>query len=53
MRLAANLPADLAPLDADIDEDAWATLYRTESRPFPPPKSGRSEILVIDTNMVS
>lgn len=22
-------------LRAEIDEDAWATLYRTESRPFP------------------
>ena len=24
-------------LKADIDEDAWASLYRTESRPFPRP----------------
>ena len=29
-------------LRAEIDEDAWATLYRTESRPFPRPQSGRT-----------
>ena len=26
-------------LRAEIDEDAWATLYSTESRPFPTPRS--------------
>ena len=35
-------------LRADIDEDAWATLYQTESRPFPPPKSGRVAVKVIN-----
>ena len=29
-------------LRAEIDEDAWATLYSATSRPFPTPKSGRS-----------
>ncbi len=28
-------------LKADIDEDAWASLYRTESRPFPRPGDGQ------------
>lgn len=27
-------------LKADIDEDAWASLYQTVSRPFPAPSSG-------------
>lgn len=31
-----------------IDEDAWATLYRTESRAFPKPKSGRIAVKVIN-----
>jgi adenine-specific DNA-methyltransferase len=35
-------------LRAEIDEEAWATLYRTESRPFPCPKSGRIAIKVIN-----
>ncbi len=35
-------------LRAEIDEDAWATLYRTESRPFPRPKSGRIAVKVIN-----
>ena len=29
-------------LKAEIDEDAWATLYRTESRPFPSPRPAGS-----------
>jgi adenine-specific DNA-methyltransferase len=29
-------------LKADIDEDAWASLYRTESRAFPVPQTGKS-----------
>ena len=32
----------------EIDEDAWATLYRTESRPFPRPQSGRIAVKVIN-----
>src|SRR5436190_18262925 len=28
-------------LRADVDEDAWASLYRTRSRAFPVPESGR------------
>ncbi len=28
-------------LKADIDEEAWASLYRTDSRPFPIPSSGQ------------
>jgi adenine-specific DNA-methyltransferase len=35
-------------LKAEIDEGAWATLYGTESRPFPPPKSGRIAVKVIN-----
>jgi adenine-specific DNA-methyltransferase len=35
-------------LKADIDEEAWASLYRTESRPFPRPESGRIAVKVIN-----
>ncbi len=35
-------------LRADIDEGAWANLYRTESRPFPPPETGKIAIKVIN-----
>ena len=35
-------------LKADIDEDAWATLYRTTSRPFPIPTTGRIAVKVIN-----
>ena len=35
-------------LKADIDEDAWATLYSTTSRPFDPPTSGRIAVKVIN-----
>ncbi|MFT3714785.1 MAG: site-specific DNA-methyltransferase [Gordonia sp. (in: high G+C Gram-positive bacteria)] len=35
-------------LKADIDTDAWATLYRTESRPFARPDSGRIAVKVIN-----
>ncbi|MGI8557484.1 MAG: site-specific DNA-methyltransferase [Solirubrobacteraceae bacterium] len=35
-------------LRADIDADAWATLYATESRPFPRPESGRIAVKVIN-----
>jgi adenine-specific DNA-methyltransferase len=35
-------------LKADIDKAAWATLYSKESRPFPPPKSGRIAVKVIN-----
>jgi adenine-specific DNA-methyltransferase len=35
-------------LKADIDEEAWATLYRTESRPFPKPATGRIAVKVIN-----
>ena len=33
-------------LRADIDEDAWATLYRTRSRPFDLPDTGRIAVKV-------
>lgn len=33
---------------ADIDEDAWATLHRTESRPFPRPGTGKLAVKVIN-----
>ncbi|HVE46761.1 MAG TPA: site-specific DNA-methyltransferase [Acidimicrobiales bacterium] len=35
-------------LKADIDEDAWATLNRTESRPFPRPSTGKLAVKVIN-----
>ncbi len=37
-----------AALKAEVDEDAWATLYRSKSRPFPPPTSGRIAVKVIN-----
>src|SRR5436305_3725698 len=35
-------------LKADIDEDVWASLYQTESRPFPRPGTGRIAVKVIN-----
>jgi adenine-specific DNA-methyltransferase len=35
-------------LKADIDEEAWASLYRTVSRPFAPPSTGRIAVKVIN-----
>jgi adenine-specific DNA-methyltransferase len=35
-------------LRADIDEDAWASLYATVSRPFPIPSTGKVAIKVIN-----
>ncbi|CAN5840496.1 site-specific DNA-methyltransferase [soil metagenome] len=35
-------------LKADIDEDAWATLYQTTSRPFPTPTTGKIAVKVIN-----
>jgi adenine-specific DNA-methyltransferase len=35
-------------LKADVDADAWATLYRTESRPFKRPTAGKIAIKVIN-----
>ncbi len=35
-------------LRADIDEDAWATLYSTVSRQFPMPETGRIAVKVIN-----
>ncbi|MCC6717519.1 MAG: hypothetical protein IT555_06515 [Acetobacteraceae bacterium] len=35
-------------LKAEVDEEAWASLYRTESRPFAKPKSGRIAVKVIN-----
>jgi adenine-specific DNA-methyltransferase len=35
-------------LRAEIDEQAWDSLYGTRSRPFPPPKTGRIAIKVIN-----
>jgi hypothetical protein len=35
-------------LKADIDEEAWATLNRTESRPFPKPETGKVAVKVIN-----
>jgi adenine-specific DNA-methyltransferase len=35
-------------LNADIDEEAWASLYSTKSRPFKPPGTGRIAVKVIN-----
>jgi type III restriction enzyme len=35
-------------LKAEIDEDAWASLYRDVSRPFPRPGTGRIAVKVIN-----
>lgn len=35
-------------LKAEIDEDAWATLYRDKSRPFPRPETNRFAVKVIN-----
>ena len=37
-----------ATLKAEIDEAAWATLYRATSRPFARPKTGRIAVKVIN-----
>jgi adenine-specific DNA-methyltransferase len=34
-------------LRAEIDEDAWASLYSTVSRPFPVPETGKIAVKVI------
>jgi adenine-specific DNA-methyltransferase len=48
--LGANDPykALKTALRAEIDEDAWATLYRDTSRPFPRPREGRIAVKVIN-----
>jgi adenine-specific DNA-methyltransferase len=35
-------------LKADIDEEAWASLYQTRSRPFDAPETGRIAVKVIN-----
>lgn len=35
-------------LRADIDEEAWASLYSTVSRPFDPPETGKIAVKVIN-----
>jgi adenine-specific DNA-methyltransferase len=35
-------------LKADIDEEAWESLYRTISRPFPRPETGKFAVKVIN-----
>ena len=35
-------------LKAEIDENAWATLYSAVSRPFPKPKPGQIAVKVIN-----
>ncbi|HQT65698.1 MAG TPA: site-specific DNA-methyltransferase [Acidocella sp.] len=48
--LGANDPYNSlkTALKADIDEDAWATLYKDTSRPFPRPARGRIAVKVIN-----
>ncbi|MDH3892841.1 MAG: site-specific DNA-methyltransferase [candidate division Zixibacteria bacterium] len=35
-------------LKAEIDEDAWQSLYSTQSRPFDPPQTGKIAVKVIN-----
>ncbi len=35
-------------LKADIDADAWASLYQTQSRPFDTPSTGKIAVKVIN-----
>jgi adenine-specific DNA-methyltransferase len=35
-------------LKAEIDEEAWSSLYATKSRPFPKPTTGNVAIKVIN-----
>ncbi|MGN6673166.1 MAG: site-specific DNA-methyltransferase, partial [Thermomicrobiales bacterium] len=35
-------------LRADVDESAWSSLYRTVSRPFPRPETGKVAVKVIN-----
>jgi adenine-specific DNA-methyltransferase len=37
-----------AVLRTDVDEEAWATLNRTKSRPFPHPETGKIAVKVIN-----
>jgi len=37
-----------ASLKAEIDEEAWASLYRTTSRPFPIPETGKIAVKAIN-----
>jgi adenine-specific DNA-methyltransferase len=48
--LGANDPykALKTTLKAEIDEEAWDTLYSDTSRPFPKPSSGRIAVKVIN-----
>lgn len=48
--LGANDPYESlkTALQAEIDEDAWATLYSDTSRPFERPESGRIAVKVIN-----
>lgn len=48
--LGANDPykALKTTLKAEIDEEAWGSLYSDTSRPFPKPKSGRIAVKVIN-----
>jgi adenine-specific DNA-methyltransferase len=48
--LGANDPykALKTTLKAEVDEEAWETLYRDVSRPFPRPTSGRIAVKVIN-----
>ena len=48
--LGANDPykAPKTTLKAEIDQEAWDSLYSDTSRPFPKPKSGRIAVKVIN-----
>jgi hypothetical protein len=39
---------DGRPLQAEIDRDAWETVYRDESRPFARPETGKIAVKVIN-----
>ena len=41
-------PLVCQPAKAEIDEAAWDGLYRTQSRPFPRPETGKVALKVIN-----
>ena len=52
-RLSSRVPCQpcrrsLEALKAEIDEEAWSSLYSTKSRPFPRPESKRIAVKVIN-----
>ena len=47
-RLRRPIRSAKRALKADNDDAAWASLYRTVSRPFPTPRTGKVAVKVIN-----